>query len=106
MGLSTLILPVINNSVTLIVFTVIYGLAYGGNGALLAPLTADLFGRSNINSVFGLLAMSLGLTGLVSPYIAGTAHDALGTYTPIFIAAGLAALIGASAVAIANHLQT
>jgi MFS transporter, OFA family, oxalate/formate antiporter len=105
MGAATLALPVLDTAAALLAFAVVYGFTYGGNGALLAPLTADLFGRENINAVFGLLSTSLGLSGLVSPYVAGVGHDALGTYTPAFVAAGLAALVGAGAIVAAGRLR-
>lgn len=105
MGLSTLTLPALDTATPLLAFAAIYGLTYGGNGALLAPLTADLFGRENINAVFGLVSMSLGISGLLSPYIAGAGYDAIGTYTPVFLAAGIAALLGAGAIAAAGHLR-
>lgn len=105
MGASTLALPALDAAVALFGFAIVYGLAYGGNGALLAPMTADLFGRENINATFGLLSTSLGMAGLISPYLAGAGHDALGTYTPAFVAAGLAALAGAGAVALAGRLR-
>ncbi len=106
MGLSTLALPTFDTATSLLVFAAIYGLTYGGNGALLAPLTADLFGRENINAVFGLVSMSLGISGLLSPYVAGAGYDAIGTYTPVFIAAGIAALLGAGAIVIAGRFRT
>jgi MFS transporter, OFA family, oxalate/formate antiporter len=105
MGFSTLALPALDTALMLVLFGAVYGLAYGGNGALLAPLTADLFGRENINAVFGLMSMSLGISGLLSPYIAGMGYDTLSTYTPAFVAAGMAALVGAGAIAVAGHSQ-
>lgn len=105
MGLTTLMLPILDTALALLAFGAIYGLAYGGNGALLAPLTADLFGRGNINAVFGLVSMSLGILGLLSPYIAGAGYDTLGTYTPMFLAAGFAALLGAGTIAVAGRLR-
>ncbi|MDL5361104.1 MFS transporter [Halalkalicoccus sp. NIPERK01] len=105
MGAATITLPALDTAATLLAFAGVYGLAYGGNGALLAPLTADLFGRSNINAVFGLVSVSLGVSGLVSPYVAGAGHDAIGTYSPAFVAAGLLALVGAGAIAVAGRLS-
>jgi MFS transporter, OFA family, oxalate/formate antiporter len=105
MGAATITLPALDTAATLLAFACVYGLAYGGNGALLAPLTADLFGRSNINAVFGLVSVSLGVSGLVSPYVAGAGHDAIGTYCPAFVAAGLLALAGAGAIAVAGRLS-
>ncbi|WP_336343390.1 MFS transporter [Halalkalicoccus ordinarius] len=105
MGAATLVLPALDAAIPLFAFAVVYGFAYGGNGALLAPLTADLFGRENINAVFGLLSTSLGIAGLASPYVAGAGHDAIGSYTPAFVAAGLAALVGAGAIVAAGRLR-
>ena len=104
MGVATLALPVLEAATALFAFAVVYGFVYGGNGALLAPMTADLFGRENINAAFGLLSTSLGMAGLASPSVAGAGHDALGSYTPAFVAAGLAALVGAGAVVTAGRL--
>ncbi|MFC6904514.1 MFS transporter [Halalkalicoccus tibetensis] len=106
MGVATVALPALDTVAPLLLFAAVYGLAYGGNGALLAPLTADLFGRENINAVFGLVSVSLGLSGLVSPYLAGAGHDVLGTYAPAFVAAGLVALVGAATIAAAGRLST
>ncbi|WP_336364533.1 MFS transporter [Halalkalicoccus salilacus] len=103
MGAATLVLPLLDAAIGLLAFALVYGFAYGGNGALLAPLTADLFGRSNINAVFGLLSTSLGTAGLVSPYAAGVGYETLGTYTPAFVVSGLAALVGAGAVVVAGR---
>lgn len=105
MGVATLVLPALDAAIPLFAFAVVYGFVYGGNGALLAPLTADLFGRENINAVFGLLSTSLGLSGLVSPYVAGAGHDAIGSYTPAFVAAGLAALVGVGTIVAAGRLR-
>lgn len=104
MGAATIALPVLDAALGLLTFAIVYGFAYGGNGALLAPLTADLFGRSNINAVFGLLSTSLGTAGLVSPYAAGVGYEVLGSYTAAFVVSGLAALVGAGAVVAAGRL--
>ncbi|ADJ15030.1 MFS transporter [Halalkalicoccus jeotgali] len=106
MGGAAIALPALDTAAALFAFAGVYGLAYGGNGALLAPLTADLFGRENINAVFGLVSVSLGLSGLVSPYLAGAGHDAIGTYSPAFVAAGVLALVGAGAIVAAGRFST
>ncbi|MFC6719484.1 MFS transporter [Natrialbaceae archaeon GCM10025810] len=106
MGLATLALPAIDATLALYAFALVFGLAYGGNGALLAPLTGDLFGRGNLSAVFGLISGAFAITGLVSPYLAGVASDALGSYDPAFVVAGLAALVGAGAVLAADRLAS
>lgn len=106
MGLTTVWLVVIETALGILMFATIFGLAYGGNGALLSPLTADFFGRTNINAVFGLISLSFGLSGLVAPAAAGATYDAVGSYEPAFLAAGIAAIIGAGSVAVAGQLVT
>ncbi len=105
MGVSTLTLPVIETTVALFAFALVFGLAYGGNGALLAPLTGDLFGRANLNAVFGLISGAFALSGLVAPFLAGVGYDTLGTYDPAFALAGVAAVLGAMAIVAADRLQ-
>lgn len=105
MGVSTLALPMIETTVALFVFALVFGLAYGGNGALLAPLTGDLFGRANLNAVFGLISGAFALSGLVAPFLAGVGYDTLGTYDPAFALAGVAAVLGALAIVAADRLQ-
>ncbi len=105
MGVSTLTLPAIETTTALIAFALVFGLAYGGNGALLAPLTSDLFGRKNLNAVFGLISGAFALSGLTAPFLAGVGYDVLGTYTPAFASAGLAAIVGAAAIIAAKRLE-
>jgi len=103
MGAATLWLVVADSTAGVLAFAVAYGLAYGGNGALLSPLTAALFGREQINAVFGLLSMAFAVSGLLAPLAAGAAYDALGTYDPAFFGAGVAAIVGAGAIWVAGR---
>ncbi|WP_193565073.1 MFS transporter [Natronorubrum aibiense] len=105
MGVSTLALPALETTTALLGFALVFGLAYGGNGALLAPLTSDLFGRENLNAVFGLVSGAFALSGLTAPFLAGVGYDVLGTYTPAFVSAGLAAVVGAAAIIAAKRLE-
>lgn len=102
MGAATLALPLVETAAGLLAFAVVFGAAYGGNGALLSPLTTDLFGTANPNAVFGLVSISFAVSGLVAPWAAGLTFDATGTYAPAFVAAGAAGLVGAGLVAAAG----
>jgi len=81
---------------------VIFRIAYGGNGALLSPLTVDLFGTANPNAIFGLVSVSFAVSGLLAPWATGLTYDLVGTYTPAFVGAGIAGLVGAGLLAIAG----
>lgn len=106
MGVLTAVLASIDSAVGLWLFAATYGLAYGGNGALLAPLTADLFGRGNINAVFGMISVSFAVSGLTAPYLAGLSYEASGSYDLVFAGAGVAAVVGAATVAVASRRNT
>ncbi|MFD1527184.1 MFS transporter, partial [Halolamina salina] len=96
-------LPFASSPAGVAAFAVVFGLAYGGNGALLSPLVAALFGRENINAVFGLVSVAFAVSGLLAPAAAGAAYDTLGTYEPAFLVAGVAAVVGAGSVAVAGR---
>ena len=103
MGLATLALPAVGSRWAVGLFALVFGLGYGGNGALLAPLVADLFGTTNLNTTFGLASTSFAVSGLLAPWLAGSGYDVLGTYLPAFLASGVAALLGAGLVAMAGR---
>lgn len=104
MGLATLAFVGTHAPLAFVAVAAVYGLAYGGNGALLSPVTADLFGRANINAVFGLVSMAFAIAGLLAPTAAGATYDAAGTYDPAFAVTGGLALLGAASVAVAARL--
>lgn len=105
MGSATLFLPAATTTSAILLFGIVYGFGYGGNGALLGPLIADLFGVSGLNTAFGLMSTSFALSGLFFPYPAGVTYDAFETYTPIFVACGLLGVSGAGLVAAAGRLK-
>ncbi len=102
MGLTTMALPLIDTAVGLYAFAIVFGVAYGGNGALLSPLTVDLFGTANANAIFGMVSLSLAISGLVAPWAAGLAYDLWGTYTPAFVGVGVVCVLGAGLIASAG----
>lgn len=104
MGLTLLLLPLAVAPLAVFGFAVVYGVGYGGNGALLSPLVADMFGTTDLNTLFGVMSLAFAVSGLLAPPIAGTIHDAVGTYVPVFVGVGLLGLVGAALVAAAGRL--
>ena len=103
MGISTILLPFVDTISSLYLITALYGIGYGGNGALLSPLPAELFGTVNINTVFGLTSISFAISGLITPYIAGKIYEAQGTYVTIFIVSGVLAIVGSGFISLAGR---
>jgi len=104
MGITMLFLPLATTPPLLLGFAAVFAIGFGGNGALLSVLPAELFGVENINTTFGLTLSAFAFAGLGAPYLAGLTFDTLGTYTPAFLAAGLLGIVGAGLVWVAGRL--
>lgn len=105
MGVVLLLLPLARTPPILLALAVCFGVGYGGTGALLSSVPADLFGGRNLNTLFGLISLSFAVPGLLAPSVAGFGFDRLGTYTPVFIATGVVGFAGVVLVAAAARLQ-
>lgn len=105
MGLATLALPSVETRLLLWVVAGVYGVGYGGNGALLSPLVADLFGEADINTVYGAMSLALAVSGLAAPPLAGLGFEHLGSYGPVWAAFGVLALAGAVCIALAGRAR-
>ncbi|WP_159900119.1 MFS transporter [Salinirussus salinus] len=105
MALAVLVLPLAHTSLLVLAVAVFFGVGYGGTGALLSSVPADLFGERNLNALFGLVSLSFAVPGLLGPFVAGVGVDRLGSYTPVFVATGAVGLAGIALVAVAARLQ-
>jgi MFS family permease len=106
MGLSMAALVVANSPLAVFAVVAAYGVGYGGNGALLSPLVADLFGNENLNTLYGMLSFAFAVSGLTAPPIAGAVFERVGSYDPIFLAFGVLGVVGAGCIAVAGRLAT
>lgn len=71
------------------------GFCYGGYVALMAPLTADLFGTKYLNVNYGFVYIAYPFAGLIGPRLAGYASDKNnGDFTFAFFMAGTIAVLG------------
>jgi MFS family permease len=105
MAAPLILLPATESWPAVISLGTIAGLGAAGGDALLSPLTAELFGATNIFSVFGILAASFGISGLIAPYITGVVYDVYGEYTYIFIVIGVVGLLGVGLTMRAGQIE-
>lgn len=106
MALSTLALGGLGTPVPIFVAVATFGVGYGGNGALLSPLVADLFGGERLNTLYGALSIAFAISGLAAPPLAGVAVERLGSYAPVFAAFGVAGVVGAGCIHLAGRVAT
>jgi MFS family permease len=78
---------------TLIVFTVIFGIGYGAVWSMYAASASDYFSRELAGSIVGLWTLYLGIGSTLSPIIAGWIADTTGTLAWSFILASMGATI-------------
>lgn len=73
---------------SLAAFAFVYGVFYGGWGAVLPAVVMDYFGGRNVSGIIGVLYTSVAFGTLIGPSAAGFAFDLSHSYTlPIIISA-------------------
>ncbi|TAN50026.1 MAG: MFS transporter [Methylococcaceae bacterium] len=91
-GATLFALPFVDSGGTLMVFSVICGLNWLSTVPATSALTADLFGKQNVGTVFGWIFFVHQLGAAVASYGASWLHGLMGNYTLAFMSAGMLAL--------------
>ncbi len=79
--------------IQLALFTLTFGMSYGGCVGLYPAVAADLFGTRRIGAVLGYLYTAVGIAALIGPTAAGFIFDRTGSYFGPVVASGVAAFI-------------
>jgi sugar phosphate permease len=93
-GLSLFLLPFVLSTPGLLVFAIFFGLDYIATVPPTVALTADIFGRRNIGSVFGWIFAAHMFGAAAAAWLTGVARDTLGDYHLAFLAGGAIAVVG------------
>lgn len=102
-GLSLLLLPYVDTTSELMVFSVFYGLNWLSTVPATSALTADLFGKQNIGVVFGWISFAHQVGAAIASFGAGYLHQIVGDYNLAFIFSGLFAIVAASLIFFINE---
>lgn len=78
----------------LLAFVLLFGAMQGSRGPLIATLVARLFAGAGIGSIYGGLALAMGLGGAVGSWSAGLLHDLTGGYGAGFVLSALGSAAG------------
>lgn len=73
---------------------ILLGLCYGGFLALMAPLTADLFGAKNLGINFGIMFLTIAVAAYAGPLLVAVIKSGSGSYTKAFMTATFINLAG------------
>ncbi|MBI2953223.1 MAG: MFS transporter [Chloroflexi bacterium] len=99
-GLALVFLLFVDDPLKLYAFAIIFGLSHSA-GVPTATLTAHLFGRLSVGTIFGVIFMSHQIGGATAAYVTGLIFDLTGNYlygfvigiVLCFVASGMAASI-------------
>ena len=89
-----LILAYATQALTISLFVILHGLAWGARGPLMQALRADYFGSSSFGSIMGLSSVIVMLGTVFGPIIAGVLADVTGSYRLGFIVLAVLSALG------------
>lgn len=69
----------------LYLFAIIFGLGWWASSAIMAPITAELFGLKSMGTVFACINFATAIGGAVGPVLVGYMFDVTGSYQLAFI---------------------
>jgi MFS family permease len=95
-ALSIVFLPVILAIPELFLFAIVYGLDWIATVPPTINLTARLFGRAHLGTIYGWIFCAHMIGAALAAFLGGVVHDALGDYTSMFLSAGLLGFIAAA----------
>ena len=80
-----LVLMVAGELWLLYLFAVIFGLGWWASSAIMAPITAELFGLKSMGTVFACINFATAVGGAIGPVLVGYMFDVTGSYQLAFI---------------------
>ena len=101
-ALSIAFLPFILEVPQLLLFAIVYGLDWIATVPPTANLTARLYGRGSLGTIYGWIFCSHMIGAAIAAYLGGFFRDVLGDYHMIFMSA---AILGFLAVAMASRIS-
>ena len=97
-GITLIMLPSIDTTGQLMIFSIIYGMNWLSTIPATSALTADLFGKQNVGVVFGWICFAHQIGAAIAAYGAGYIHSVIGNYSLAFMASGTFAFIATGIV--------
>ena len=92
----------IHDIFTALLFACLFGMGWGGRGALFTALRGDYFGRKAFATIFGLSAFFLSGTSVMAPLFAGFMFDSFGNYDIALFIFAIINILGAILVLFAK----
>ena len=83
----------------------IFGLGFGGLGALIVLVVQEAFGMKEFGGIMGLMQVGMIASGTGAPLIAGATHDSTGSFKTSFVIVVAIFIVGIVALALARPVR-
>jgi MFS family permease len=97
-GLSLLWLLTVRDAAALHVFAVVFGLSYIATVPPTTALTADIFGRKSVASIFGWIFLMHQIGAASGSLVGGIIYETTGSYLPAFLSGAILCLTASAMV--------
>jgi len=104
-GIGLAVLTTLANTPAMWAVVWIYGMAFGGMGAIFPILAQDIFGLRWYGSIYGLVNLATIFSAVIGPLMTGLVFDNTGTYTLAFLATIGFYVVGIVALTMAKPLR-
>ena len=84
----------------------VFGLGFGGLGALALLVVQEMFGMKEFGGIMGIMQVGMIASGTGAPMMAGAIHDASGSFDSAFLIVAAIFVVGIAALALARPIET
>ena len=84
----------------------VFGLGFGGLGALALLVVQEMFGMKEFGGIMGIMQVGMIAAGTGAPMMAGAIHDSSGSFDSAFLIVAAIFVVGIAALALARPIET
>ena len=84
----------------------VFGLGFGGLGALALLVVQEMFGMKEFGGIMGIMQVGMIASGTGAPMMAGAIHDSSGSFDTAFLIVAAIFVVGIAALALARPIET
>ena len=84
----------------------VFGLGFGGLGALALLVVQEMFGMKEFGGIMGIMQVGMIASGTGAPMMAGAIHDSSGSFDTAFLIVAAIFIVGIAALALARPIET
>jgi MFS family permease len=104
-AIGVLMIATVDGQVLLWAGIFVFGLGFGGLGALIVLLVQESFGMKEFGGIMGVIQVGMIVSGTGAPFMAGRLHDATGSFNSTFLMVAGIFVIGIVALLFARPVE-